>query len=90
MAMSMRYRRNPWLLEGDVAHALRKKQFASERRKRRKPDRVKTRMIGKCELLANGVRDERGLASYLSAKANAKRKVSAKTLHKVRRNWNRK
>ncbi len=90
MAMSMRYRRNPLLLEGDVALALWKKEFASERRKKRKPDRIKTRMIGKCELLANGVRDERGLASYLSDKANANRRVSAKTLHKVRRNWNRK
>lgn len=90
MAMSMRYRRNPCLLEGDIACALWRKEYASERRKRWKPDRVKTRMIGKRELLANGVRDERGLASYLSAEANAKRKVSAKTLHKVRRNWNRK
>lgn len=90
MAMSMRYRRNPWLLEFDIGRALQEKEHASLWRKARKPDRVKTRMIGKCELLANGVRDERDLASYLSAEANANRKVSAKTLHKVRRNWNRK
>ncbi len=90
MAMSMRYRRSPWLLEADIASELHRRELASERRKNRRPDRVKTRMIGKGELLVNGIRDESAVATYLSRSKNAERRISAKTLHKVRRDWNRK
>ena len=45
--------------------------------------RKKTRMIGKRELLAHGVRSQEQIEAYLRKEGNGERKVSEKTAYKV-------
>ena len=49
--------------------------------------RIKTRMIGKRELIARGIRDEAKIGEYLSLPENQHRRVSGKTAYKVCRKW---
>lgn len=51
------------------------------------PSPTRTRMIGKRELIAHGVRDEAKIGEYLSLPENKHRRVSGKTAYKVCRKW---
>ncbi|MDQ1343690.1 MAG: hypothetical protein QG650_410 [Patescibacteria group bacterium] len=85
MAMRMKYRRNPELLAADVETARERQKWPSELRAKWKNPRRKTRMIGKRELLKNGVVDQGRVGAYLSLPENQHRRISAKTLYKASR-----
>lgn len=86
MAMRMKYRRNPELLAADVETMRERQKYASGLRVRWDiPERRKTRMIGKRELLKNGVVDQGRVGAYLSLPENQHRRISAKTLYKASR-----
>lgn len=84
MGIKKKYVRNPKLLEADVITARHRKILF--RRPDYYPPRKRTRMIGKRELLLNGIRNESRVGEYLSLPGNEHRRISKKTLEKVRRN----
>ena len=87
MAMRKKYVRYPELLAADVeAERQSRRQFHDAVLKWRIEHgrvRVRTRMIGKRELLANGVTDQAKIGPYLSLSGNENRRISAKTALKV-------
>lgn len=83
MAMRKKYVRCPWLLALDVDADRRDAEFLAKWRAQHGFKRIRTRMIGKRELLAHGIRSQAQIGAYLSLEGNENRRVSDKTAYKV-------
>lgn len=93
MAMRKKYVRHPELLAADIERqvasllAIRKKTERKRIAMGKDICRRRTRMIGKRELVANGVRNQAQIGEYLLKKGNENRRISAKTCYKACRGW---
>lgn len=90
MAMRKIYVRHPALLVSDIESQRQYHERMANWRAQHLRKRIRTRMIGKRELIARGIRDEAKIGEYLSLPENQHRRVSGKTAYKVCRKWLRK
>lgn len=83
MAIRKRYVRYPELLVSDIESQRHYHELLAKWRTQHFKERIRTRMIGKRELLARGITDQAKIGEYLSLPENQHRRVSAKTAYKA-------